>query len=127
MKLTEQIIRIQGIMGIINEDKKERVFEKIFNDLFNNLTMIKGSDDRLVEYQWVNEEGEIVYERNDFGIFWVNDCDYYKLIKNYSNLLGIKMHEMEEIIVNYLNKLYVNEFRGEPLKKLNTEECDWEF
>jgi hypothetical protein len=124
MNLQEQISRMQSMMGFINEDKKTDFIYKNFDKVFDNLKLIK-TEKNIYQYDWVNENGDVVFARNHWGMFWVYDCNEYKSL----TILPIKMLEFsyeqfKEVLINYLNNRYYKEFGEErPLRNIGDDEC----
>jgi hypothetical protein len=124
MNLQEQISRIQSMMGFINEDKKTDLIYKNFDNVFDNLKLIKTEKD-IHQYNWVDSNDTLIFERNHWGVFWIYGCDEYE----YLNLVPRKMmrfsyEEFEKILINYLNNRYSKEFGEErPLRNIGNENC----
>jgi len=123
MNLQEQISRIQEMMELINENKLNSFIFKHFDKVFNNLRLVKTEDD-YYHYDWINESGEIIFERNHWGTFWIYGCDEYSYLGLAPRMLRLTYDEFEEVLIEYLNKKYLLEFGEEkPLKGLGNENC----
>jgi hypothetical protein len=124
MNLQEQINRIQSMMGVINENKLTDFFHKRFDKIFDELELIKTEND-LYQYNWVNNDGKKVFERNNWGMFWIYGCDEYYYLKIAPKTAGLSFFEFQEILINYLNNKYATEFGDKkPLKETGSEICD---
>ena len=111
-------------MGVINENKLTDFFHKRFDKIFDELELIKTEND-LYQYNWVNNDGKKVFERNNWGMFWIYGCDEYYYLKIAPKTAGLSFFEFQEILINYLNNKYATEFGDKkPLKETGSEICD---
>jgi hypothetical protein len=118
MKLQEQIVRIQSMMGVISEDRKIDTLDKYFDKFFDSFDLIK-TETKLKQYDWVNGDGKKVFERNDWGTFWVYDCDVYSDLLIISKMMMLNHDEFESSLISYLNSKYIGEFGIKfPIKKI---------
>lgn len=122
--LSEQSNRIKSMMGVINENKLTNFFHKRFDKIFDGLELIK-TENNLHQYNWVNNDGKKVFERNNWGRFWIYGCDEYYHLKIAPKSAGLSFIEFQEILINYLNNKYSTQFGDEkPLKEIGNETCD---
>jgi hypothetical protein len=122
--LDEQITKIQSIIGFINEDKKIDFIYNFFDNIFDELKLIKTMDD-LYQYDWVDKNGDKVFERNHWGMLWIYNCDLYRNLKMMLRLLLNSNNEFLKELLNYLNNKYFKEFgEKKPLKDVD-EDCDY--
>jgi hypothetical protein len=125
MNLQEQIQRIQEMMGLINEGKLESYLIKRYDKIFDELELVRTYDD-VHQYNWINPQGEIVFERNNWGVFWVYNCVIYKDLYEIPKFIGISFEQFEKILINYLNNKYKEQFNKKPLKNIGNERCEEE-
>jgi hypothetical protein len=124
MNLQEQISRIQSMMGVINEDKKTDFIYKHLDNVFDKLELVKTEND-VHQYNWVDSNGDKVFERNHWGMFWIYDCDEYeKLNFVLRKVLSFSYEQFEKELLKYLNNRYSKEFGEErPLIEIGNENC----
>ena len=110
---------------IISEDKKYDYIKKSFDEIFDNLELVKTYDD-IHQYDWVNKNGEKIFERNDWGVFWIYGCDEYDNLKIIPKMMELSFYEFQKILIGYLNNKYKTQFGDEkPLKEIGTSvHCD---
>lgn len=128
MNLQEEIHRIKEMIENLNKNNLEFVLKKIFfNKIFDNFEMVR-TDDKLIQFNWINDKGQSVLSRNHWGMLWINNCDIYEnLISNPKKYLSLSGDEIVDYVCEYLNKKYVSEFEKQPLKDVSTElDCNEE-
>ena len=124
MNLQEQISRMKSMMGFINEDNKTDLIYKNFDKVFDGLELIKTEKD-IHQYNWVDSNGNKIFERNHWGMFWIYGCDEYEYLNLVPRkMLGFSYEQFEEELLNYLNNRYSKEFGEErPLRNIGNENC----
>jgi len=128
MNLQEQIRKIQSMMGIINESKMDDFFYNHFDKVFDKLTFVDSKD--FGKHKWVDMEGNfdiqhrsdrIIFSRNHWGMFWIDNCDALKQLKFPQRMLGVTHEVFEEKLLEYLNKKYGYYKIHAPLKEMGDE------
>jgi hypothetical protein len=109
-------------------DKLKSFIHKYFKKVFDGLTIIStyGSDsDHPYQMDWVDGNGHKMFERNTWGKFWVYDCEMYDQLKYGAKIMSLSYEEFQELLIDYLNERYFNEFGSkQPLKEIGNEYCD---
>ena len=135
MNLQEQISRIQSMMGVINEnestdffyknfDKLIDFFYKNFDKVFDELNLIN-TENHLHQYNWIDNNGKKVFQRNHWGMFWIYGCDKYYDLKIFPKMTGLSFIHFQKILIDYLNNKYKTQFGDEkPLKQIGNENCE---
>jgi hypothetical protein len=122
MNLQEQLNRIQEMMGTINESKRLKIIENELDDIFNNLTIEKlyPNEPELIAYQWLDNDGNKVFEKNHWGRFFIREFSFIKPIKSLAkNFLSLTEKEYEKELINYLNTKYKEEFENKPIRDID--------
>ena len=124
MNLHEQISRMQSMMGFINEDKKTDLIYKNLDNVFDKLELVKTEND-VHQYDWVDSNGDKVFERNHWGMFWIYGCDEYEELNFVlRKVLNFSYDQFQEELLNYLNNRYFKEFGAKrPLREIGNENC----
>jgi len=123
MNLQEQISKMKSMMGVINEDKKTDFIYKNFDKVFDKLKLIKTMDD-VYQYNWLDKNGDKVFERNHWGMLWIYNCDEYDYLKTIPKMLDYSDEQFEKELLYYLNNRYSKEFGDKrPLRLISSEEC----
>lgn len=128
MNLQEQTYRIREMMGIIVEDNDRRIslVLNLFDEVFDNLYLVRTYDD-VVQINFVDKKtGKKVFERNNWGTFWIYDCEIFDHLRVLitSFLRFDQEDEFERLLISYLNNRYKKEFESRPIKVINTEGCE---
>ena len=123
MNLQEQIYRIQEMM-FINEGELQPIANRLYKEIFNNLTLRQTYEEFPQQMNWYNEKGKIVFERNTWGVFWIYDCYLWDELKTFGKYMAFDNNEFEESLINFLNKKHSSEFGKKPLKEIGNENCD---
>lgn len=111
------------MMGVISEDKKTMLIHKEFDKLFDRLNLVKTEPD-LIQCNWVDENNEKIFERNNWGTLWIYGCDEFSDLFYLSDIFSLTKDEFEKELLNYLNERYKNEFAERPIKKISSEDCE---
>jgi hypothetical protein len=122
MNLQEQLNRIQEMMGTINESKRLKIIENELDDIFNNLTIerLYPNEPELIAYQWLDNDGNIVFEKNHWGNFFIEEFEFIKPIKSLiKNFLSLTNEEYEKTLIDYLNTRYEEEFDTQPIREID--------
>jgi hypothetical protein len=122
MKLQEQLNRIQEMMGTLNESKRLKILENELDEIFNNLTIerLYPNEPKLIAYQWFDDDGNIVFEKNHWGMFFIQEFDFIKPIKSLvKNFLSLTNEEYEKTLIDYLNTRYKEEFENRPILEID--------
>jgi hypothetical protein len=124
INLQEQIYRIQEIMGNSKASKIHKYIYRKFDKVFDKLKLER-TDDDVYQYDWFYEDRDFVkvFERNDWGRFWIYGCDEYRELLQIGKLFKMSFDEFEAILINYLNERYKSEFEKKPLKDIGNENC----
>lgn len=123
MKLQEQIVRINNIMGVISENKMSKFIYEEFDNFFDNLNLVKTEPD-LYQFNWLNNDNKKVFERNNWGMLWIYDCDEFSNLHYLSNMFSLSNEEFKKELVTYINDRYKSEFGNKPLQDISSEDCD---
>jgi hypothetical protein len=128
MNLQEQILKIQSMMGVINESKIDNFFYDHFDKVFDKLTLNIDSED--LGHKWLDMDGNfnirhrsdrIIFSRNHWGVFWIDNCEAFKQLKFPQRMLGVTHEVFEEKLLEYLNKKYGYYKIHAPLKEIGNE------
>jgi hypothetical protein len=122
MNLQEQINRIQSMMGVINESKRLKIIENELDDIFNNLTIerLYPNEPELIAYQWLDNDGNKVFEKNHWGNFFIKEFEFIKPIKSLlKNFLSLTNEKYEKTLIDYLNTRYKEEFDTQPILEID--------
>ena len=122
MNLQEQINRIQEMMGTINESKRLKIIENELDDIFNNLTIerLYPNEPELIAYQWLDNDGNKVFEKNHWGNFFIKEFEFIKPIKSLlKNFLSLTNEKYEKTLIDYLNTRYEEEFDTQPIREID--------
>ena len=124
MNLQEQISRIQEMMGVISEGKtRDFIFER-FDNVFDKLKLIKTEED-IHQYNWINENGKKVFERNHWGTFWIYGCKEYDYMTTAPKAMEMTEDEFNVLLCMYVNKRYKEEFgEKKPVRVVGNENCE---
>ena len=127
MNLQEQIYRISEMMGVLNEDRLSSFIHKYFDKVFDDLVLISKYEDHPQQMDWINKDGKKIFERNTWGRFWIYGCDEYNELKRIPETIQLSYHKFQELLIDYLNNRYSNEFGEKPLKDMGNERCEEDY
>ena len=117
----------KNIKKILKEEEnlvRVRLLTKYLDDFFDNFKLIKTEPD-LCQFNWYDEKGDKILERNNWGMLWIYNCNFFYNLKLFIiNYLSFSYHEFNDILINYLNGKYGNKFQGNLLKDIGTGSCD---
>jgi hypothetical protein len=122
MNLQEQLNRIQSMMGVIKESKRLKILKNELDDIFNNLTIerLKPNELELIAYQWLDKDGNKVFEKNHWGRFFINNPNFIEPLKSLAkNFLSLTEKEYEKELINYLNTKYKEKFENKPIRDID--------
>jgi hypothetical protein len=132
MKLQEQLNRIQEMMGTINESKRLKILKNELDEIFNNLTIerLYPNEPELIAYQWFDNDGNKVFEKNHWGMFFIEEFSFIKPIKSLVKNLSLTNEEYEKTLIDYLNTRYKEEFDKKPIREIDKsirffDDNDW--
>jgi hypothetical protein len=119
MNLHEQLNRIQEMMGVIKESKKLEFLKDELDKLFNKLTIERIFPD-LLAYKWLDKDGNQVFEKNHWGMLFINNSNFIERLKSFAiNLLTLTEKEYKNELINYLNTKYKEEFENKPIRDID--------
>ena len=121
MNLQEQISRIQEMMGVISESRKRDFIFKRFDNVFDKLTLVKTEED-IHQYNWIDENGKKVFERNDWGTFWIYGCEEYDYLITVPKIMEMIEDEFNVLLCMYVNLRY--NFGKKPVLIVGNENCE---
>ena len=122
MNLQEQLNRIQEMMGVIKESKRLEILKNELDEIFNNLTIERlfPNEPKLISYKWLDNDGKKVFEKNHWGMFFIQEFDFIKPIKSLvKNFLSLTNEEYEKTLIDYLNTRYEKEFDTQPILEID--------
>jgi hypothetical protein len=115
----------ETIRRVLRETKEDKIrsflftrFDRVFNEL--NLEVEYG-DKNYVYGKWFNKENQDVFHRNDWGTFWVKECELYRKLRSYSSSLLLDLSEFEKLLKEYLNEKYGDKFKGKIILKIGDQ------
>jgi hypothetical protein len=111
------------IKKILKEEISTEVIYSEFDNIFDNLELEVKNDDGTLYVNWIDDKDEVVFERNHWGMFWVQDCKLYNELRFYSKMLSQSKKEFEDTLVYYLNQKYIERFYYRPIKKIENYTC----
>jgi hypothetical protein len=121
MKLQETI---RKVLRETKEDKIRSFMFTRFDKVFNELNLVIEYDKKFVNTmygKWFNEENDIIFHRNNWGVLWINDCDPYIKLRSYSISVLLNLEEFNNLLIEYLNDRYSDKFKGKILQKVGDE------
>lgn len=132
MNLQEQLNRIQEMMGTLNESKRIKILKNELDDIFNNLTIerLYPNEPELIAYQWLDDDGNKAFEKNHWGMFFIEEFSFIKPIKSLVKNLSLTNEEYEKTLIDYLNTRYKEEFDKKPIREIDKsitffDDDDW--
>ena len=118
----------ESIRRLLREDNNElggRItvwLSTQYDKVFDNLDLYVEVDQENIIYgKWYDKEKDVIFSRNHFGVFWIHDCESYRLLRSYSKLFSINTDEFDQSLVMYLNNRYIDEFFGKPIQDIGDE------
>ena len=99
--------------------KIKRYIKEYFDEVFDKLNLIPKDEQLLMD--WVDEDGKKMFQRNWWGVFWINNCEIYRDLKNFTLLFSMNQEEFETNLLEYLNTKYEKEFKDRPLEDIEDE------
>jgi hypothetical protein len=115
----------QSIRRILKETREDKIksflfqrFDKVFDEL--NLKVYY-EENNYVYGRWFDKDGKDIFHRNDWGVIWIINCEPYKELYTYSKLVGLNEEEFEEILVEYFNNKYLDQFLQKLFKTVSDE------
>jgi hypothetical protein len=127
MNQQKQIYRISEMMGVLNEDRLSSFIHKYFDKVFDDLVLRYEYEDYPQQMDWINKDGKKIFERNTWGRFWIYGCDEYNELKRIPETIQLSYHKFQELLIDYLNNRYFDEFGEKPLKDMGNERCEEEY
>jgi hypothetical protein len=132
MNLQEQLNRIQEMMGTLNESKRLKILKNELDEIFNNLTIerLYPNEPELIAYQWLDNDGNKAFEKNHWGMFFIEEFSFIKPIKSLVKNLSLTNEEYEKTLIDYLNTRYKEEFDKKPIREIDKsitffDDDDW--
>ena len=101
---------------IIKENRISDVIDLLIKERYGEPLEMEEDDDYLYFYSPSNKRGKgnnEPFERNAWGMLWVNDYILYKKIRNF---LGLKNKEVKEYLKQYFEEKY-----GVKIKDVSSE------
>jgi hypothetical protein len=117
----------ENIRKVLRETKEEKINEFIrsrFDRIFDELDLVIVYDKQFVNTmygKWYNKENEEVFHRNDWGVLWIQKCGPYRQLRTYSKAIGLDLDTFWEVLIEYLNEKYKEQFHNKPLKSVGDE------
>jgi hypothetical protein len=119
MKLQETIRKV------LRETREEKVnkfiysrFDRVFDEL--NLEVEYGEND-YVYGKWYDKDKQEVFHRNSWGSFWILKCEPYRTLYAISKSVDFDDIEFNEILIEYLNDKYKEQFLNRTFKSVGDE------
>lgn len=112
----------ENIKKVLHEETHAKIksyIKESFNERFDRLNLIPKYEQ--LSMVWVDENGEKMFSRNWWGVFWIYNCEIYKDLKNVTLLFSMNQEEFETNLLEYLNTKYKKEFEDRPLKQIGDE------
>lgn len=120
----------ESIRRLLREDNNElggRItvwLSTQYDKVFDNLDLYVEVDQENIIYgKWYDKEKDVIFSRNHYhiGVFWIHDCESYRLLRSHSKLLSINTDEFDQSLIMYLNNRYIDEFFGRPIQYIGDE------
>ena len=115
----------ETIKKILKETREDKIksyiyqrFDKVFDEL-NLKVDYEGND--YVYGKWSDKNKREVFHRNDWGSFWIIECEPYRTLYRYSKSVGLDDEEFEKMLINYLNDKYKEQFLNKKFKSVGDE------
>lgn len=105
------------------EDSENEVtdfIDEYLNEYFNTLNLVKIREENI-EFYWYDVNGKKIFYRNHWGMFWIIDCIEFDNLKSMVEPLGVHNVVFTNILLNFLNNKYEEEFGKQPLQQLRNE------
>lgn len=100
------------------------LLEKSFDKVFDILELKRSDDKTTFYFKWFTSEGEDVFHRNDYGTFWILNCEYFKKLTKIPKLLEFTEEKFQDFLIQYLNNKYYSFFGpNKPIKVIGNEHC----
>lgn len=129
----ERLIERQGLLEVVKMvgiDKVLKILQlepndlyyQLLDDIFNNLTIerLYPDEPQLIAYQWLDKNGNKAFEKNHWGMLFINNFSFIKPIKSLAkNFLLLTEKEYEKELINYLNIRYKEEFKNKPIRDID--------
>jgi hypothetical protein len=115
---------LNTLKKIFNDDSIGLKFLKYdFDLIFNKLKLKLKYENSVLYYgEWINQNKELIFSRNNWGTVWVNDCDIYLKLIESSKSLGLDSDTFESLLVNYLNEKSGDKFKNDnPIKSIDDD------
>ena len=106
----------------IKEDtnRVSNILHSVFDEKLKSITATNDGEG----YVFFNINDEIIFDKNYWGMLWIQDCGLFKDIMSYSRLLSIPEEETKNQLIDYLNKKYSDVLGERPIRKIDDEYCD---
>lgn len=100
------------------------LLEKSFDKVFDTLELKRSDDKSTFYFYWLSPEGDDIFHRNDYGVFWILNCEYFKRLAKIPKLLEHTYEQFCDNLVVYLNNKYYSFFGpNKPIKFIGNENC----
>lgn len=112
----------ENIKKVLVEETHVKIksyIKEYFDEVFDKLNLIPIDEELLMD--WVNADGKKMFQRNWWGKLWVENCEIYRDLKNFTLLFSMNQEEFETNLLEYLNTKYEKEFKDRPLKEIGDE------
>lgn len=102
-----------------------------FDTVFDKLILDIEYDKRFTSTiygRWTDENGKIIFSRNDWGAFWIHECKTFRALRFFSKVASLTIDEFDVVLMKYLNEKYKKEFNNKitkefkPMKGFNDED-----
>ena len=110
-------------MGTVNESRINLFIRNGYDKIFDNLILESKYLSHPQQMDWIDSEGEKVFERNTWGMFWVYECEMWRELHTIPKMMTYSPEEFEKSLIDYLNIKYKKEFGERPLKQIGNEYC----
>ena len=110
-----------------SESRRENILMKRFDEVFSTLTMYK-TDPEYDLFEWEDENEEVVFGKNDWGMLWVESCEPYLEFRNLAQFLSYEDYDFHELLSKFINRRYGSSFKNkvrEISDELNCRELEW--
>lgn len=116
---------IETIKKVLNETRQEKVKDFMyskFDRVFNELDLeVEYGDKNYVYGKWYDKDKQDIFHRNDWGVLWISKCGPYKQLRNYSKSIGLELDDFNELLKEYLNNRYLDQFKGKMIRGIGDE------
>ena len=115
----------ESIKRILKETREEKIKNFIyskFDRVFDKLNLeVNYEENDYVYGKWFDEDKQQVFHRNNWGTFWIIQCEPYRTLYTISKSVGFDDIEFNKILIEYLNDKYKEQFLNRTFKSVGDE------